>query len=181
MLSTVHKGELRDTTKIDRQTGAVVKKPDVICDYKINMRLVDKADMMSSYADCTRKSKKWPTRVFQHLLRLCLLNAFILFKQVNPAYKKCFRVFTTAVLEQILAQTTTRVRNRILSNETRLACRGYLEFVSADTKSFKRCFVCSHTVIGPKRRKMVRTQCKGCKVPLCPVPCHERYHTALQF
>ena len=111
MLSTAHKGELIDTRKTDRRTGAVVKKPIVICDYNINMRLVDKADMMSSYTECLRKTRKWPTCVFQHLLRLCLLNAFILFKQVNQNYKKFFREFSSAAMAQILARNRTSVQH----------------------------------------------------------------------
>ena len=41
MLSTIHTFEMMDSNKIDRSTGAVIQKPDVIMDYGVKMGGVD--------------------------------------------------------------------------------------------------------------------------------------------
>ncbi|KAK8382109.1 hypothetical protein O3P69_015220 [Scylla paramamosain] len=46
ILTTVHTGDLQDSGKVDHHTQEPVKKPDAVIDYNINMRLVDKSDMM---------------------------------------------------------------------------------------------------------------------------------------
>ena len=40
MLTTVHEGKMQCTNKTNRLTGEVIKKPDVVKDYNINMRLL---------------------------------------------------------------------------------------------------------------------------------------------
>ena len=40
-LSTINTSEMVNSNKIDRSTGAVIKKPDVIMDYNVAMGSVD--------------------------------------------------------------------------------------------------------------------------------------------
>ena len=185
LLSTVHKGDMIDTNKKNRLTGEVIRKPDAICDYNKHMRLVDKADMMSSYIDCTRKSRKWPSRLFQHILRLCMVNAFILFKQVNVGYKKSLREFTMTVVTQTLSRNATKVPHRLsgLTNEERFNCDGFLESIAGvgNRKSYRRCHVCLQTCLQEQRRKETAYRCKSCKTPLCIEPCNELFHRSLRY
>ena len=184
LLSTLHKGDLKDTGKIDRETGGTKHKPDAIIDYNKNMRLVDKADMMTSYIDCTRKTKKWPTRVFQQMIRLCLLNGFVKFKEENPRYKKPLREYSYAVAEQWFQESRDQFANRLTacSREIRFTCRAFLEsIIENGTKKYRRCHVCWTTSLRPIKRKEVNTRCKNCKVALCATPCNELYHTSMRY
>ncbi|KAK3884758.1 hypothetical protein Pcinc_010997 [Petrolisthes cinctipes] len=58
-LSTFHKGDMTDSGKTNYRTGEQILKPDLIIDYTENMRLVDKADMMTSFVECVRKTVRW--------------------------------------------------------------------------------------------------------------------------
>ena len=40
MLSTIHTFEMLDSNKIDRATGAVIQKPDIIMDYSVTIGVV---------------------------------------------------------------------------------------------------------------------------------------------
>ena len=156
-----------------RETGGTKHRPDAIIDYNKNMRLVDKADMMTSYIDCTRKTKKWPTRVFQQMIRLCLLNSFVKFKEENPRYKKPLREYSYAVAEQWLQESRDQFANRLTacSREIRFTCRAFLEsIIENGTKKYRRCHVCWTTSLRPIKRKEVNTRCKNCKVALCATP-----------
>lgn len=55
LLTTVHKGQPIATDKVDQCTGEKTKKPDVVVDYNVNMRVVDKIDMMIQEEDCLHK------------------------------------------------------------------------------------------------------------------------------
>lgn len=57
--STAHTGQMKDTDKIHHTTNEPIFKPDVVNDYNINMRLVDKADMQMGAVDTLRKNVKW--------------------------------------------------------------------------------------------------------------------------
>ncbi len=45
---------MEETGKKDRSTGEAILKPDVVNDYNINMRLVDKNDMQITGVDCMK-------------------------------------------------------------------------------------------------------------------------------
>ena len=76
LLTTFHKGELQDTGKTDHKTNDPVIKPDVVTDYTVNMRLIDKADMQIGNVECLRKSVKWYKKLFFHLIDISVLNAY---------------------------------------------------------------------------------------------------------
>ena len=76
MLSTIHKGEMTITRKVDHRTHEQIMKPDIIVDYNKNMRLVDKSDMQIGTVACLRKSVKWYHKLFFHLIDMSLLNAY---------------------------------------------------------------------------------------------------------
>ena len=52
ILSTIHKGEMTITGKVDHRTHEQIMKPDIIVDYNKNMRLVDKSDMHIGTVAC---------------------------------------------------------------------------------------------------------------------------------
>ena len=58
--------------------------PAMIKHYNANMGGVDKCDMLLSLYRNERKSKKWYKRVIFHMLDLCLVNAWLLYRAMKP-------------------------------------------------------------------------------------------------
>ena len=100
LLSTIHRGEMKETGKKDRRPGENILKPDVVNDYNINMRMIDKNDMQITSVDCLRKSKKWTRKVFFHLLDICLLNAYNMYVE-GTGDKSSLRIFNKKVAVQL--------------------------------------------------------------------------------
>ena len=48
MITTIHKGQMIDSGKVNRETNEPVMKPNCVLDYNKNIRLVDKSDMQIS-------------------------------------------------------------------------------------------------------------------------------------
>ncbi|XP_018377831.1 PREDICTED: uncharacterized protein LOC108770657 [Trachymyrmex cornetzi] len=73
-----------DASKISqanrRQKDGSLKEvtcPQICVDYNAFMGCVDKADMLKSYYEINRKSKKWWQRIFWHFVDVTLVNSFI--------------------------------------------------------------------------------------------------------
>ncbi|XP_040072344.1 piggyBac transposable element-derived protein 4-like [Ixodes scapularis] len=84
MISNAHTPSEIKTVKRRLKDGAHedVPCPQVIIDYNQHMGYVDKADMLKSYYEVDRKSKKWWHRIFFHFMDVSVVNAHILFKQI---------------------------------------------------------------------------------------------------
>ncbi|CAK9813141.1 PiggyBac transposable element-derived protein 4 [Anthophora plagiata] len=78
MLSTMHTADFATVSRRGRER--VVQKPVCVLDYNNSMGTVDKADMVISTVNSTRKSLKWHRKFFFHLLNVCVWNAYCLYK-----------------------------------------------------------------------------------------------------
>lgn len=78
MLSTMHTSEF--VTVIRHGGKKVIQKPLCVIDYNNCMGPVDKADMVISTINSTRKSLKWYRKYFFHLLDICVWIAYCLYK-----------------------------------------------------------------------------------------------------
>ena len=67
LLSTVHEGKMANTGKEHWLSKEPILKPDIVIDYNLNMRLVDKSDMQVGTIDSLRKSMKWYKKLFLSL------------------------------------------------------------------------------------------------------------------
>ncbi|KAK4318076.1 hypothetical protein Pmani_010902 [Petrolisthes manimaculis] len=190
MLTTVHKGEMLDSGRVDRDTGNPILKPDVVFDYNINMRLVDKSDMMISSIDCLRKTCKWYKKAFLHLIDICVLNAYILYTQQHQGTTVTLRQFEKTVVKELLVEYGVRTpqqqaRPPAGGQLDRLQSRVWAErhflddlpTLASGRSGFRRCYVCMHTTRRPTRRRETRYWCTGCQVALCPGKCYSEYHT----
>ena len=83
MLSTIHSTAYENSSKIDRQIEAKIRKPVCIRDYTKKMGAVDYVDMQLSFSKCIRKSIKWYKKLFSHLLDMAVYNAFVIYKMQN--------------------------------------------------------------------------------------------------
>lgn len=82
-LRTVHKGSMSNSGKTNRDSTPI-NKPDIILDYNLNMRLIDKSDMKIGSVECVRKTVKWYKKLFFHLVDVCLLKAYLYYKKATP-------------------------------------------------------------------------------------------------
>ncbi|XP_069166311.1 piggyBac transposable element-derived protein 4-like [Procambarus clarkii] len=64
MLTTIHTGEMLDSGKLRYRGDGSLFKPDCIIDYNINMRLVDKCDMMVGAVECVHRTVKCTRKFF---------------------------------------------------------------------------------------------------------------------
>ena len=83
MLSTFHKGDKNDVTSIPSKypNQPPVSKSNVILDYTRKMGGVDRTDHYIASYQFIRRTKKWYQKMFFWLLKVCILNSYILFTQ----------------------------------------------------------------------------------------------------
>ena len=197
MLSTIHTGSLSDTSKIDRATNEPIQKPDAVQDYNINMRLVDKSDMQIGEIECVRKTVKWYKKVFLHLLDICMLNAYNIYRvhrKNDSTRATSLREFSHRVIAQILAiygspkdksflsrtptPTPLQVPDSPVGGEPiRLSNADGFELHKMEEnpgRKRRRCVVCTVLQKGQVRSMY---QCRRCKVTLCSYSCFYIYHT----
>ena len=95
-LSTKHDGSLSTITRRKKRGHGEteqVLKPRCIIEYNQHMSEVDRLDQMISYYPFTRKTMKWPKKVFFYLLEISLYNSFVLYKAKNSQTKLTLRSF----------------------------------------------------------------------------------------
>ena len=78
--------------------------PQIIKEYNLHMGGVDLMDSHLGRLKIVLKSRKWYIRIFYHLLDICMVNAWLLFKRANPAIpmtQKAFRLEVAQVLTNL--------------------------------------------------------------------------------
>lgn len=63
-------------------------KPLMILDYNNTKGGVDNADKLIREYSCKRRTARWPFRLFMNIIDICALNAYILYIEKNPDWKK---------------------------------------------------------------------------------------------
>lgn len=76
--------------------------PGLIKHYNANMGGVDKCDMLLSLYRNQQKSKKWYRRIIFHLLDLCIVNAWLLYKAAKPEATIPLAYFKLEVAESLI-------------------------------------------------------------------------------
>ena len=83
MLSTIHVSEMVDSKKIDRSTGEVSQKPDVIMDYNVTIGGVNLVSRVFIPYRSQRHRVKWYRKIAELYLDILVYNSFILWIQIN--------------------------------------------------------------------------------------------------
>ena len=192
LLTTEHKGELKETDKTNYRTGQKVKKPDVVIAYSENMGLVDKCDSQISMLECMRKSVKWYKKLFFHFLDLAVLQAYNSYL-IHTGNRVKYRISSENLVYQLLESYATLAiprsgRHLYEGQPDRLAAiafvsHHYLQVTPVRAnglRSQKVCQVCMHTTKKPKKKKRVTTWCESCGVGLC-LECFRDYHSLKQY
>ena len=82
-------------------------KENVVTDYNKNMGFVDKNDQVVTQHSMVRKSFKWTTKVFLHLIEETLLNSHVLYKQSDQPYLD-FSDFKLSYVREVLASSKSQ-------------------------------------------------------------------------
>lgn len=188
MLSTCHNADMIRTDKKMIGTERHKYKPKCVLDYNDHMGAVDRTDMLQSSIESVRKTVKWYKKVFFHLLDMTLLNAHAVYKMKtgkdDPIAQFQLNLVKNIVskyaTEDISRQSSSR-RGENAESPLRLIARHFpnqLPKNATNSKQmYRRCVVCSKN----KKRKETSYCCLSCDVPLCILPCFERYHTVKCF
>ena len=83
ILSTIHTSEMVDSKKIDRSTGEVSQKPDVIMDYNVTIGGVNLVSRVLILYRSQRRRVKWYRKIAELYLDILVYNSFILWIQIN--------------------------------------------------------------------------------------------------
>lgn len=180
LLTTVHGDCMVDSGKNHHITKEVIMKPATVLDYNINMRLVDKSDMVIETGECLRRCLKWYKKLFFHLVDISLYNAYNMYLTNNAVPPPGYSQFVKCVISQLLDEHGT-VRKDYARRE-RLGTSGHYAYeITATLKTGRprrACHVCANTQLRKQTRKMTHFICKKCHgVPLCIGKCFEDFHT----
>ena len=194
LLTTFHKGNMVDTGKRDPMTREPVIKPDITQDYTLNMRLIDKADMLLGPVECIRKTIKWYKKLFFHLIDISMLNAYNMYL-TKTGDRVAIRDFYYEVGRQLLimhGEPVASIRGRTLGGPgaiDRLSASNWLTLhklvpipqTRTGQRGQRQCVVCMRGTRRPAKRTRTKWMCLECEVCLCVHPCYIEYHTHRDF
>ena len=145
------------------------RKPLVILDYNSCKGAVDTIDQMIASYSCARATRRWPLRLFFHLLDTAALNAFIVWTKNVPSWNsgKNFRrrLFLTDLAFSLMHEHTER-RGSVLQlhRSVREAIEDVGVHVERETvpqsASRGRCQLCP-------TRNQVKSRCMKCSSFIC--------------
>ena len=162
------------------------KKPEIIGHYNATKGAVDTLDKIVAEYSCNRQSKRWPAVIFMNFIDIAAVNAFVLWKKLNPEWKaQCLdkrRLFLLELGKQLVephmrsrlnnAAVRSRLNKTTIQNITAILHDignhpndNQEEQVQQEHESRKRgrCHVCSRTT-----DKKVTLKCTDCKNFVCP-------------
>lgn len=79
-ISNEFENNIAETTN---KRGDVTSKPLPIIQYNKFMAGIDKQDQMLAYYPCERKTIRWPTKIFAHILQLIMSNSHFLYNKYS--------------------------------------------------------------------------------------------------
>lgn len=169
-LSTEHDSNYKMTTS--RRIRSVKYKPAAQVEYNKYMRAVDKHDQLLSYYSCEHKTLRWYKKVIIHIIQICLVNAFLLYRRINNSNIELY-TFRKDILENLLplpmnVPRIARSQNEKIHLPALLPKHG-------ERISRKRCRICYKNT---KKNNQVIYGCPDCPgfPGLCTTPCFREYH-----
>jgi len=159
-------------------------KPHIVEWYNRHMGYVDNSDRMATSYSMSRRTLKWTTKLFFHLLDLTVLNSWILLSSCGAKYThRDFRLLLVRNLTEEAGKSqdypTPRLVRRPRSAKTNVvrleSCHN--QHWPAKSPSQFRCRLCSSRGL----RKGTVCKCARCDVGLCWAPCFAEYHTKVNL
>ncbi|XP_063846394.1 uncharacterized protein LOC135092107 isoform X1 [Scylla paramamosain] len=183
LLSTVHEWQ-----------AASKSKPLAIVNHRNNTRIFGIADIQTHTGEIG--VFKWYKELFFHLLDLAVLNTYALIA-MKTGTKSKYRVFhqrlTKQILEKFMNETkepkgcsaNSEAEKVSIPLRFRLSKGHFIRIrIDRENKEVQRtqyCVVCLKTRSQKQKEKGTNYYCSVCNVPLCVIPCFERYHTVKNF
>nr|CAI5817499.1 unnamed protein product [Callosobruchus analis] len=111
-----------------------------------------------------------------------MLNAHALYK-IQNAHHVLFPTFQLDVVRQLLQRNNSNNTYAATPGVARLSGKHFPAKVPRKDgrAQLRRCWVCSHTRIGQKKRRDSTYMCHKCGVGLCVTPCFQVYHEELEY
>lgn len=176
-LSNMHDPNDVDTAKRREKNGSLtdIPCPKLVKDYNSHMNFVDKFDQLKGNYFIDRRSRKWWHRIFFHFLDCCVVNAYIVHKDLpttSTSTKMSHKDFRREIYLNLMKEPEIKKR----TSEERLPSTIKLHKLyvpplirlegkkhQAMHTTSRRCAWCS------TKAKPVRTtwECDTCRVPLC--------------
>lgn len=171
-LSSEHNSNYKGVTS--HRIRTIRYKPNVQIKYNKYMRSIDRHDQLLSYYSCEHKTMRWYKKVIIHLIQICLVNGFLLYRKLNKSKIELYN-FRKSILENLLRLPNGAELSRPLTERnTRIHLPNILPKSGGRTMR-KRCRVCYSK---NKKRTMVTYGCPDCpEFPgLCLTPCFREFH-----
>jgi hypothetical protein len=199
MLSTKHGSSLSTTSRRNRITNEIIRKPNVVTNYNKYMGGVDRSDQMISYTNNVVKSFKWWKKVFFHVLAITVLDAYILFCADHPNDNMTHKLFRKQLVSQLVSNNPTNTVNKVGRPSVapqqleRLTAKHFISRLRGTGKKIniaRLCKVCNEAeknnvdnTIQKRKRAGHETsyECKDCNVSLCIEPCFRLYHSYQEY
>lgn len=155
-------------------------KPYMILDYNSTKGGVDNSDKLIREYSCNRRTARWPYRLFMNIVDICCLNAFVVFIEKNPEWKKqntarrrCFmlQLGNELALKNMekrasFANNKSYVKSALkdcgINVDGRNQISGCNTNVANSAKKRARCYQCPR-----QKDKKVNTTCSQCNKFIC--------------
>ena len=148
-------------------------KPVMILDYNKTKGAVDSADKMLKEYSMHRISRRWPFVLLSHIINVCCLNAFILFRKKHPDMKMTRKSFLKALgLEMVKPHIERRAAppriglNKSIQNAMQTVLGPLPDNRPAADLTSKKRGRCSMCTRDGDRKYSVR--CSECSNFICP-------------
>ncbi|KAJ8353490.1 hypothetical protein SKAU_G00210570 [Synaphobranchus kaupii] len=131
-LTTVHPSSMAQSGRLEPKV-----KPACVLDYNKKMGAVDRADMITSFVDCARKSTKWYKKLFFHLLDTAVLNAYTVHRKLSEE-RMPYKDFRLKLVKELIQEHPLPRRStggRPCVNTPTAAHREALSFFCASYRS----------------------------------------------
>jgi len=159
-------------------------KLHILEQYNRHMGYVDNSDCMANSCSMSRRTFKWTTKLFFHLLDLTVLNSWILVSLYGAKYThRDFRLLLVRNLIEEAGKSQDRPTPRLVgwpsaaaTNVLHLESR-HNKHWPAKSSTHLRYRLCSSR--GQRKRTVYK--CARCDMGLCVVPCFEEYHTKVNL
>lgn len=154
LLSSMHSGRLGT---IDAETN----KPEIVLYYNSTKGGVDNFDKLAVTYSVKRKTRRWPMCVFSNIIDISAINAFVIWKMLNPNWnaKKTYkrRLFLIELGKSLADYVDPPSRSMTLC-----ATNANAGHSNQERKKRGRCFECPRSC-----DKKVTTSCSTCSRFLC--------------
>ena len=122
VLSTLHEyGTIPSSYKKDQKIlENVKKKPNTIFSYNSTKCGVDSLDQMNKCYNVKAPSRRWPIQVWNNILNLASINAWIIYKEVNKSMitRQKFSINLIQEIHGLIKPTTCSTSNQLTPSST---------------------------------------------------------------